>query len=177
MPRRFFRKFSFKRDEVHGRWFMAPFRHLLHESRLWSIRRRTVVPAFSLGLFVAFFPLPGHFAWAAVLAILLRVNLPVAAVTTLVSNPLTMAPMYYGCYQVGRWILDRPPQPFAFEMSMAWLGDQFLTIWQPMLLGCLLVGSWVALIGYIGLDVLWRASIADYLEKRRRKKAAEAMPD
>ena len=30
------------------------------EQLLWGIRRRTVVPAFAIGLFVAFIPLPGH---------------------------------------------------------------------------------------------------------------------
>ena len=54
MPRRFFRKFAFKRHHVSEQWFMTPFRHLLHDHNLWGIRRRTVVPAFAIGLFIAF---------------------------------------------------------------------------------------------------------------------------
>ena len=61
MPRRFFRKFAIKRHELSQKWFMTPFQHMLHDHRLWGIRRKTVVPAFSLGLFIAFAPLPGHF--------------------------------------------------------------------------------------------------------------------
>ena len=155
---------------MHRQWFMAPFRHLLHDHRLWSIRRKTVVPAFSLGLFIAFMPTPGHILMGALLALALRINIPVAAVSTLVSNPLTMGPMYYVCYQLGRYLLGTAPQPFEFELSIAWLGNQFLNIWQPMLLGCILLGSLASLVGYMALDLVWRASIADYLARRRARR-------
>ena len=84
-----------KRQHMRDRWFLAPFQHLLHDHRLWGIRRKTVVPAFALGLFVGFMPFPGHPVWAALAALALRVNVPVAALSTFVSNPLTMGPMYY----------------------------------------------------------------------------------
>ena len=71
-----------------SRWYLAPFSHLLNDHNLWGIRRRTVVPAFSIGLFVAYMPFPGHPLFAALLALLFRVNIPVAALTTFVSNPL-----------------------------------------------------------------------------------------
>ena len=90
MPRRFFRKFAFKRHQLSEQWFMTPFRHLLHDHRLWGIRRRTVVPAFALGLFIAFMPFPGHTLTGALLALAFRVNIPVAALATWVSNPVTM---------------------------------------------------------------------------------------
>jgi len=170
MPRRFFRKFTLKREHLKRRWWMAPFDHLLHDPHLWSIRRRTVAPAFALGLFVAYLPIPGHVLAAILLALLLRVNIPVAALTTLVNNPLTMGPMYYAGFELGRALLGRPPQPFQFEMSFAWLAERFATIWEPMLLGCLLLGAILALVGYVGLDLLWRASISGYLARRRARR-------
>ena len=36
MPRRFFRRFALKRETYKGQWFLAPFSHLLHDSRLVS---------------------------------------------------------------------------------------------------------------------------------------------
>jgi len=171
MPRRFFRKFAFKRDRLHGQWFMAPFRHLLHDHRLWTIRRKNVVPAFALGLFIAFLPFPGHILVAVLLALALRINLPVAALSTLISNPLTVGPLFYLCYSLGAWLMGIQPQPFEFEFSLAWLGEQVTDIWEPLLLGCVLVGSVVATVGYVALDLLWRASISDYLAKRRAKRS------
>jgi hypothetical protein len=117
MPRRFFRKFAFKRHHMSQQWFMTPFRHLLHDHRLWGIRRQCVVPAFATGLFVAFLPFPGHMLISALAALALRINIPVAAVTTWVSNPLTVGPMFYFAYRLGVVILDLPPQPFEMELS------------------------------------------------------------
>ena len=171
MSRRFFRKFAFKRDRIHSQWFMAPFRHLLEDHRLWTIRRRTVVPACALGVFVAFQPFPGQILAAVLLAVALRVNIPAAALSTLVVNPFTLGPIFYFCYETGLFLLGVEPQRFEFELSLNWLGNQFLDIWQPLILGCLLVGAIASLIAFIALDLLWRASIADYLTKRREKRA------
>jgi uncharacterized protein len=177
MPRRFFRKFALKRDRFQGRWFLAPFAHLLHDTRLWGIRRRNVVPAFSLGLFIAFMPVPGHVLIAALAALALRINIPIAALTTFASNPLTVGPMLFLAYRVGLRLLGTPPQPFQFELTLSWLNDRFLTIWQPLLLGCILLGALAALVGYVALDLLWRASLADYLAAKRRRRPREQEAD
>lgn len=157
-----------KREKLREQWYLAPFDHLLHDPDLWGIRRRSVVPAFSLGLFVAFMPFPGHPVIAALLALALRVNIPVAVITTFVSNPLTMGPMFFVAYQIGGELLNVPPQPFDFELSLEWVTEKFVIIWQPLMLGCVLLGSIAALAGYVVLDLIWRASLADYLARRRR---------
>ena len=148
---------------------MAPFRHLLHDHRLWAIRRKTVVPAFALGIFIAFLPFPGHMLAAVLLALAMHINIAVAALGTLIVNPITVGPLYYLCYELGLLLLGVEPQPFEFEFSFAWINEQFVEIWEPMLLGCVLVGALTALAGYAALDLLWRASIADYLAKRRAR--------
>lgn len=167
MPRRFFRKFAFKRHHMSEQWFMTPFRHLLQDHRLWGIRRRWVVPAVSIGLFVAFLPFPGHMLMSALAALALRVNIPVAAVVTWVSNPLTVGPMYYFEYRLGVNILNVPPKPFNFELSLDWVTHTFVHIWQPMLLGSVLLGALAALVGYVVLDIFWRISIGNYKTRKQ----------
>lgn len=171
MPRRFFRKFAVKRHEFRERWFLSPFRHLLHDHRLWSIRRRTVVPAVALGTFIAFLPFPGHVVSAALIALALRVNVPVAALTTFISNPLTIGPMFFLAYTVGALILGVEPEPFAMELSIDWVTHTFVNIWQPMLLGSVLLGGLAALLAYVGLDLLWRSSIGNYKTRKRNQRA------
>jgi uncharacterized protein (DUF2062 family) len=172
MPRRFFRKFAFKRHELSQRWFMTPFQHMLHDHRLWGIRRKTVVPAFALGLAVAFLPFPGHFVAAALAALALRVNIPVASVTTFVVNPLTVGPLFYFAYRLGTALLGLEPGPFSFELSLDWVQNGFVTVWLPLSLGCILLGSAAALTGYIALDALWRYSIHDYKTKKRNGRSS-----
>ena len=155
------------------RWFLAPFQHMLHDPRLWGISRKNAVPAFSLGLFVAFMPFPGHPLEAALAALALRVNIPIAALATFVSNPLTMAPIYYFSYRVGATLLRREPQPFEFEPTIDWLTNTFVSIWQPMLLGSVLCGAIAALVGFITLDLLWRFSIARHKARKRSMRSDE----
>jgi uncharacterized protein (DUF2062 family) len=126
------------------------------------------VPAFALGLFVAFVPLPGHFVYASLLALLLHVNIPVAALTTFVVNPVTMYPMFYFAYLVGANLLSIEPGPFTFELSIEWVRDAIDSTWLPLTIGCAIVGAVTSLIGYIVLDVLWRYSLHDYKSKKRK---------
>ena len=170
MPRRFFRKFAFKRHELSQKWYMAPFQHLLHDHRLWGIRRKTVVPAFALGLFVACLPFPGHFLSAALAALVLHVNIPVAALATIVVNPITMGPLFYFAYRLGANLLSVQPSQVEFELSLNWVTHTFVSIWQPMLLGSIVVGAVAALVGYVVLDGLWRYSLHDYKTRKRNNR-------
>lgn len=147
---------------------MAPFRHLLQDHRLWGIRRRWVVPAFATGLFIAFLPVPGHTLMGALSALALRINIPVAALATWASNPVTMGPLYYFAYRLGSTLLGIPIKPFNFELSLDWVTHTLVNIWQPMLLGCLLLGSMASLVGYVVLDVLWRISIGNYKTRKQQ---------
>lgn len=170
MPRRFFRKFALKRHQFGEKWFLAPFRHLLHDHRLWAVRRKNVVPAVALGVFIGFIPFPGHPLWASLAALALRVNIPIAALTTFISNPLTMGPMYFFAYRLGARLLGVPQQPFAMEMSFDWVTHTLVNIWQPMLLGCVLLGSISAVLSYVILDLVWRSSIGQYKSRKRAQR-------
>jgi len=167
MPRRFFRKFAFKRHHISELWFMTPFRHMLHDHRLWGIRRRNVVPAVAIGLFIAFLPFPGHTLAGALVALAFRVNIPVAALATWVSNPVTMFAMYPAAYQLGRTLLAAPARDVSFALSWEWVTHTLVTIWQPMLLGCIILGGIAALLGSLLLDLLWRVSIGNYKARKR----------
>jgi len=147
---------------------MTPFRHLLHDHKLWGIRRKTVVPAVALGTFVAFLPIPGHVLVAVLGSLLIHSNIPVAALTTFIVNPLTIGPIYYFSYLVGAKLLGIEPGPFEIELSIDWLTGAFVSIWQPLLLGCVLVGSIAALIAYTMLDAFWRLSLIDYKTRKRK---------
>ncbi len=173
MPRRFFRKFALNRERIRSQWYLAPFAHLMHNQNLWGTHRRTVVPAFAVGLFIAFVPFPGHMLMAVLIAIAMRINIPVAALATTITNPLTMGPLYYLAYRIGLLLLGLEPQPFEFEMSLDWVKASIGHTWQPLLLGSFILGTAVAAFGYFGLNLLWRISIANYLARKRGKKTGQ----
>jgi uncharacterized protein len=167
MPRRLFKPLIRQRHYWKDRWFMRPFRVVLEHPVYWSLNRRSVTRAFALGLFIAFVPLPVHLVLAAVLALLLRLNVPVAVAATLLANPLTFVPMYLFAYWVGCTLLGIPPHAVAFEMSWDWLTTGLLPIWKPFLLGCLVAGTLTAIAGYLLLGGLWHFTLVMKYHKRK----------
>ncbi len=151
---------------------MRPFRLMLEHPVYWSLNRRHVTRAFALGLFLGFAPLPIHFVLAALLALLLRLNVPAALAGTLITNPLTAAPVYLAAYWVGCQLLDITPQPITFEPSWDWLSSAFTPIWKPLLLGCLVLGSLTATAGYILVGGLWHLSLVLKYHSRKGEAAA-----
>src|SRR6476469_5749187 len=93
------------RETVHRYRLMRPFASHLSHSSLWRMTRRSVPRGVALGLFVAVIIPVMHTAIAALLAIPARANVAVAAVFTLLLNPLTIPAIYYGAYRIGSWEL------------------------------------------------------------------------
>ncbi|MEM8983078.1 MAG: DUF2062 domain-containing protein [Pseudomonadota bacterium] len=170
MPRRFFRQFTVKRQDLETRWYLRPFRVALADPKIASIQRRSVVAAVGIGVFCAWIPLPVQFIVASLLAIAVRANVAVAAVATLVTNPVTMAPMFYLAFQVGLALLSQPTTPFVFDLSWHWLTHEFPLLWKPLLTGCLTLASASSLLAMLALDLTWRFSVAAAVRARRLKR-------
>jgi hypothetical protein len=110
----------------------------------------------ALGLFVGFMPILGQIFIAAALAIWLRVNLPIASMAVWVTNPFTVAPIFFYAYKLGAWVLQVPMQQYAFSLSWEWFSHEFLNIWQPLLLGSVICGIVAALLGILFVRLIWR---------------------
>ena len=143
---------------------------LLHHRGLWHLNRQSVAGAFFVGLFVAFVPIPFQMVLAACIAIMTHVYLPLAVALVWFSNPVTMVPLFYSAYIIGVLILDVPEQPFDFELSFSWLSSSLSSIWQPFLVGCLILGLVCGLAGYGAVQYLWRRYV---ISKWRHRHSAE----
>lgn len=170
MAKKIFRKFLPHPDViVQNRWIklLGP---RLQEPSLWHINRRSCSLAVALGMFCAFIPVPFQMLIAAVGAVMMRVNILVAVPMVWVSNPVTMGPLYYFCYLVGAVILDRPSSAFHFELSFEWLFSELATIWEPFLLGCLIVGLISALASFALVRVFWHLHILNHIKARATRR-------
>ena len=166
--RSFFKRFLPEPHRVRNHKHLRHFGDLLHDPGIWHLNRRSASGGIAVGLFCAFIPLPIHMIVAAAVAILFRVNLPLAVVLTWITNPLTFAPVFYFAYQVGSWLLRVPVQNIAFEFSFHWLQEIFVHIWQPLLLGCGILAVLSSLTGYFATSLLWRILL---LRKRSARKS------
>jgi hypothetical protein len=100
-------------------------------------RNKTLTRATGLGLCVAILPIP-QMLTIALLAIPLRLNLPVAMSCVFVTNPLTMAPAFYMNYRIGAWALQTPSWEAPDHLTMQTLAEQWDFIWLPLYTGSLL---------------------------------------
>ena len=174
MPRKFVRRYLPDSGSVRRHQRMQLFGRLLHDPNLWHLNRHSVAGGLAIGLFLAFMPMPFQMIPAAALAILLRVNLPMALAGVWVSNPLTMAPMLYFQYRMGKLLMGERIRETGFEPTLQWFWAELTLIWQPLLLGSTLCGIVAALAGYGFIHLLWRINIRRHLRRRKEKRAARA---
>jgi uncharacterized protein len=161
--RKFFRERLPDHDSILRQRWLRPVRHILHHPNLWHLHRRSVAGGVAIGLFCGLIPGPLQMISAALLAILFRVNLPVAAFTTLYTNPFTIVPLYLLAYETGIRVTGAsggaviPPfpdvhWPSAFSQVWTWL----MAMGKPLLIGLPLLATGLAVIGYIAIRLFWR---------------------
>lgn len=155
---------------IHDNRYLGIFGTLLHDPNLWHLNRRSVSGGVAIGLFVMYSPILTHSLIAAGLAILLRVNLPIAVALVWITNPFTIPPMFYFAYVVGCWILGHPAAGFNIHFWMDW--HNWFGIMGPLVVGCLICGAVCSLLGYLTVQALWRWKVVKYLQKRRERYGA-----
>ncbi|MBT8450060.1 MAG: DUF2062 domain-containing protein [Gammaproteobacteria bacterium] len=170
MPKKLLKRISPTKEDLQNHKFLRAFGKLLHNPNLWHFNKHSISGAAALGIFCAFIPVPFQMVVAAAVAIYIHVNMPVAIAMVWISNPVTMAPMFYSCYLVGAWFLNTPTSEFAFELSWSWLATSLAEIWQPFLLGCFIVGAISAILGYISMRGLWRLAMVRKWQKRAKNR-------
>lgn len=147
---------------------------LLRRPWLWQLSRRRVALGAGIGVFFGFLIPVLQIAGAALLALLLRANLPVAAFSTLVSNPFTYAPIAVLAYQTGSALLGEAEQPGVAEAlesagdeDTSWV-DRAKAIGKPLFLGLAVF----AVVGGLSTWALVHAgwTLAVWLKRRRRRR-------
>lgn len=174
MPRNWIRKVLPSPEAMRAQKSLGPIRHMLFDPELWHLHRRSVGNACFIGLFVAFLPIPvGQMPLAALLAVLLRCNLPIAVSLVWITNPITVGPLFFFAYKLGAWLLDVEVPAADWELSWEWLSTRFAAIWQPLLLGSLVCGWVCGLTAAVFARTLWRLHVIRRWRARRQRRREE----
>ena len=172
MLRQFFTRLSkrFSHNREHP-WYLKPFDYLLSHPVYFSAGRRSVSGGIALGLFVGLLPLPAQTAIAVLAALLLRINVPLAAVSVWITNPITFGPIFYLEYRIGAALLNMPTLAIKEINYFSMMNGALATSWQPLYYGALLVATGVAATAYLAISAAWHFSTVQ--RYRRRHKNAE----
>jgi len=152
---------------------LRPVAHLLNRPELWHLNRRGVSGAAFVGLFSAFIPVPSQMLLAAIIAIYVRVNLPISVALVWITNPITIPPMIYGSYRVGAWVLGIDVAELQVELSLDWVLANFVAIGKPLFVGSVICGLVAGSIGFTASHFIWRNRVMRQWRKRRRLRGEE----
>ena len=148
------------------------FGELLHNNDLWHLNRYSVSWGVSVGLFVAFVPVPFQMPLAAAMAILIGCNLPISLLLVWVTNPITIPPLMYAAYKTGAWLLGQAPRSVDFELSRDWFVNELQAVWEPFLLGCFVLGLISSIVGHVAVRIIWRIHVMTSWRERQRRRIA-----
>ncbi|HKK17716.1 MAG TPA: DUF2062 domain-containing protein [Opitutales bacterium] len=144
---------------------------------IWSFRVENAVPAIYAGSILTLMPLYGiQLPLSLLLALLLRANLPILAGFQVVSNPLTVIPIWFSAYQIGRHFLgvlgvEAAPlarnevQTLLYNFTHGHWGenvDRLLTVFGVTSLGAIIMGTFFGLIASMVYRIVATRTAASY---------------
>ncbi|MDQ5889228.1 MAG: hypothetical protein RL210_423 [Pseudomonadota bacterium] len=182
MARKLFRRYLPQRDKVLDHQLMRRLAPLLRHPSLWHLNRHSAAGGVAIGLFAGLVPGPLQMLAAALLAIWLKRNLPVALLCTFYTNPLTIVPLYLLAFKYGQLLLGEngvtviPPEPDWQALPWGdWAGaasEWLLAMGTPLFVGLPALALSLAAIGYTTVHYGWRWHVAHAWQKRRQQRRA-----
>lgn len=180
MPRKFFRRIMPNIDKVREVRALSVFGERLFHPALWHVHRRSAAGGVAVGLFCGLIPGPLQMLAAGIACLFLRVNLPIALVTTLYTNPLTIIPLYLLGYEIGAFVLGTtvdhqlPTPPdwdwSQFIQSGQALGQWMLSLGPTLVVGVFLLACLLSALGYVAVRTLWSIYLRRaWLARRQRR--------
>jgi uncharacterized protein (DUF2062 family) len=144
--------------------WLRPIAHRVLEPRLWHIQHEAVARGVAIGIFWAFAVPFAQVLFAAAHSVWWRANIPVAAGTTLITNPFTVGFWLWLAYQLGALLLDSPDMAPIAESGglIAWMAS----FGGPAILGMGIFAFSGAALGYGLVKLVWRARI--WFKRRHR---------
>lgn len=182
--RRQLRKYLPDHEAIRGNPWLRPFANTLLHPRLWDLNRHSAAGAVAAGLFCGLIPGPLQILGSSICAVIFRVNLPLAMLTTFYTNPFTIVPLYLVAYAIGQWVLPGPGQRFmpppdwgeeSFSAWLAMLIDWMAGLGTPLALGLLLLASGLALAGYLLVKLAWRIHLIRAWRRRASRRTQHAV--
>lgn len=175
MANRFLRRWMPSREALHNNRSLRWLGPLLRRPWLWQWNRTRVARGATIGVFFGFLIPIGQIPASAIVSIALRAHLPVAALSTLISNPFTYAPIWVLAYRTGAAMLGDPVDE-ARALALAegadlpdinWL-ERIGAIGEPLFLGLFVFAVIGAAATWILVHLAW--SVAVRLRHRRRSR-------
>lgn len=174
------------REQMERSRFIRPFAGRVLRSELWRFTRRSVPRGVALGILVGIIVPFAQILFASLLCLSVRANVPVAALTTLITNPFTTPLVWVVAYKVGSWLLQVDAMTVVAPVNAAMEHSQFDDMLQWLTgatlvtaFGLVVVAVVAAAASYLATSFGWRWWIArkrrTRIERLRQLRAAHTL--
>jgi len=174
MPRKHFQRLLPHPNSIINNRQFAFLGHRIRDTSLWHLSCRSVAGAFFIGVFCAFLPIPFQTVLAALLAVIFKRNLPLAVILVFITNPLTMAPIFYFNFWVGSFFIDAAVNYNPLDVER--FGQPFLTqlnlIGKPLFVGSIINGLLFGLLSYWSIRLFWLMVVMSKWQQRSETRRA-----
>ncbi|MFN6936228.1 MAG: DUF2062 domain-containing protein [Tsuneonella sp.] len=161
------------REQMQRSRWTRPFANRILRSELWRFTRRSVPRGVALGMVIGIIVPFAQILFSALLCLPVRANVPVAALTTFITNPFTTPLLWILAYNVGSWMLRVDAAtviaPVNKAMEHSQFGDMLQWLTGATLVtafGLVVIAVLAAAISYVVTSFGWRYIVA---AKRRRR--------
>jgi hypothetical protein len=149
----------------------------LSDPDLWHLNRRSTARGVAVGLLCGLIPGPVQVAGAIALSLLWRANFPLAAITTLYTNPFSRSFLYPVAYEYGRLFFPDAPPVVAVAAAVvdatgyACPSPRGWSSGAPLALGIVLLAVTLASVGFVSVRLVWRCHVVAMWRKRARERS------
>ena len=163
------------REGLEGNRYIRPFAHLVLRPELWRFNRRSVPRGVAVGLFAGIQIPFAHTPLAALAAVFVRANVPVAAATTWASNPLTWTLMFPSAIFISNHLgyhVDMATFHALLDRDASlheWAGWLLSRAAPALMLGLFVLATITASLGYLLTTLGWSWWV---MRKRQARKAS-----
>lgn len=127
----------------------------IQHSPIWHLNRRSAAKGVAAGIFIAFLPLPFRTVPLIALCLLFKANFVVAMACTWLLNFVIMGPIFYFAFQLGVLLLGWQERYSDFQWDISEMLNQLTWIWQPLLLGSVILGLLAAAFSFYITQIVW----------------------
>jgi hypothetical protein len=180
-------------DSIRNNRWLRWLGPTLHHPRLWHFSRKGIAMGLALGIFFGLLVPVAQMPLSAAAAVILRANLPMAVASTLVTNPVTFGPVYYGAYRVGKAVLGEPPLTEAqasalleravkTQQAEGWKDRlegalrRLSTVGKPLVVGLAIVATVSGLAVYFIISAIWTLRVRWSRSRRLKDRVTRLKP-
>jgi len=157
------------KEEILNNKYLKWLKPYASKDWLWKNKKKEIAKGAAIGILFGLLIPIAQIPLSIIFCILLRANIAFAALFTLITNPITFAPVYAIAYQIGQFIMDiLNIREINAEDLNKYIGA-LLEAGQPTIIGLWSLALVLVPLTYYGVIIFWKYKAYKRLKRIKSK--------